>query len=122
MPEVPCVPDEKTIRLRLGLIVEEVRELTDALMDTDNPKVRDDIDLAEVADALADIDYVVEGMRNSFGINGDPIADEVHRANMDKFGPGSWKREDGKQMKPPDWKPPDIEGELRKQGWRQGDG
>jgi len=27
------------------------------------------------------------------------------------------KREDGKIMKPPGWTPPDIEGELKKQGW-----
>jgi predicted HAD superfamily Cof-like phosphohydrolase len=32
-------------------------------------------------------------------------------------GPAPVKREDGKIMKPPGWTPPDVEGELKKQGW-----
>jgi predicted HAD superfamily Cof-like phosphohydrolase len=75
------------------------------------------VDLPELADALADLDYVVEGARLEFGINGAPIATEVHRANMAKLdGP---VREDGKKQKPEGWKPPDIESELRKQGWEK---
>lgn len=31
--------------------------------------------------------------------------------------PPAFRREDGKIQKPPGWKPPDIEGELRAQGW-----
>jgi predicted HAD superfamily Cof-like phosphohydrolase len=72
-------------------------------------------DLPAFADALADIDYVVEGARLEFGINGSPIADEVHRANMAKLG--GPKRADGKHMKPEGWTPPDVAGELVKQGW-----
>jgi hypothetical protein len=41
------------------------------------------------------------------GIDLRPFYLEVHRTNMWKLkGP---KREDGKQLKPPDWKPPRIE-------------
>lgn len=41
------------------------------------------------------------------GIDLRPFYEEVHRTNMWKLkGP---KREDGKQLKPPDWKPPRIE-------------
>ena len=71
--------------------------------------------LVELVDALADLDYVVEGTRIEFGINGKPIADAVHAANMAKVGGGI--RGDGKINKPEGWQPPDIAGELRKQGW-----
>lgn len=77
------------------------------------------VDLVEFADALADLDYVIEGTRLEFGINGAPIAAEVHRSNLSKLGPnGPMLREDGKILKPPGWTPPDIAGELRKQGWQ----
>jgi predicted HAD superfamily Cof-like phosphohydrolase len=63
---------------------------------------------------MADLDYVVEGTRLEFGIDGEPIAAEVHRANMAKTeGPVA---PDGKRLKPPGWTPPDIAGVLRKQG------
>jgi predicted HAD superfamily Cof-like phosphohydrolase len=76
------------------------------------------VDMVEFADACGDIDYVVEGARLAFGINGKPIADEVQRTNMAKFGPGSWVREsDGKQMKPEGWQAPDIKKLLEDQGW-----
>ena len=63
-----------------------------------------------------DLDYVVEGTRLEFEIDGGPIAVEVHRSNMAKVG--GPVREDGKRLKPPGWTPPDIAGELRKQGWK----
>ena len=71
--------------------------------------------LPEFIDATHDLDYVVEGTRLECGVDGAPIAAEVHRANMAKaHGP---MREDGKRLKPEGWTPPDIEGELVKQGW-----
>ncbi len=74
------------------------------------------VDIAALADACADLAYVVEGTNLEFGINGDEIMAEVHRANMTKAGGG--KDEHGKAIKPPGWTPPDIEGVLRKQGWQ----
>lgn len=122
----PQVPDDARVRLRLKLIADEFFELLDAcnLPYTDSMRETFDanisfptkVDLPQMADALADLDYVVEGTRLEFGINGAPIADEVHRANMTKVG--GHKREDGKWMKPPGFTPPDIAGELRKQGWQ----
>ena len=73
------------------------------------------VKMADLADGLADIDYVVEGTRLEFGIDGDAIAEEVHRANMAKAGGPI--APNGKRLKPPGWTPPDIEGELRKQRW-----
>ncbi len=126
----PCVPSRERIQLRLRLIGEEFLELLEAcdapgfafeeakhwigqvISGCGHPS---DVDIVEAADALADLDYVVEGTRLEFGINGAPIAREVHRSNMAKRG-GS-VREDGKFQKPPGWTPPDIAGELRRQGW-----
>lgn len=73
------------------------------------------VDLPALADAMGDLDYVVEGTRLEFGINGAPVADAIHAANLKKAsGP---VRADGKRLKPPGFTPPDIAGELRKQGW-----
>lgn len=129
----PQVPDIERVRLRLRLIAEEFFELLDACdsPDLDGEAAIDrariavrsfidyialDVDLEMLADSLADLDYVVEGTRLEFGIDGEPIEAEVHRANMAKVG--GPVREDGKRLKPPGWTPPDIEGELRRQGWR----
>ena len=130
--DLPQTPPTDELKLRLNFVIEEFFELLEAIYpqlgDVNNKAVthrggevlqylQPQPDLVAVADAMADLDYVVEGLRLAFGINGAPIAEEVQRSNMEKFGPGSWKREDGKQMKPPGWTPPDIEGELRKQGY-----
>jgi predicted HAD superfamily Cof-like phosphohydrolase len=74
------------------------------------------VNMVELADGLADLDYVVEAARLVFGIHGQEIADEVQRANMAKVGGPI--REDGKRLKPEGWKPPDIAGVLKEQGWR----
>jgi predicted HAD superfamily Cof-like phosphohydrolase len=52
---------------------------------------------------------VVEGARLELGIDGAPIA-AVHEANMKKVS--GEVRADGKRLKPPGWKPPDINLEL----------
>lgn len=126
-PSKPTVPSDERLRLRLKLILEEVCELLEASGATSQVSDGEGImecaayvgmrrfDMVKVSDALADIDYVVEGMRLELGIDGEPIAAEVHRSNMAKVG--ATQREDGKILKPPGWTPPDIEGELRKQGW-----
>jgi predicted HAD superfamily Cof-like phosphohydrolase len=129
----PAVPDDKTVVLRVNLIAEEFCEMLEAVYGEDDGihAVREAVkhqvaygnirvDMAEFADALADLDYVIEGARLQFGIDGAPIAAEVHRSNMAKLGPDGKPiiREDGKRLKPPGWTPPDIAGELRKQGWQ----
>ena len=64
------------VKLRLDLILEEVKELTDAAKEHD---------MVETIDALADILYVVYGAGASFGINLDKAFDIVHRSNMSKL-------------------------------------
>lgn len=126
----PRVPPDDRVRLRLRLIAEEFFELLGACnlapdVDGYGPvehavmacinETPLTVDLPEFADALADLDYVIEGSRLEFGIDGAPIAAEVHRSNLAKRG--GPVDATGKQRKPEGWQPPDIAGELRRQGW-----
>jgi predicted HAD superfamily Cof-like phosphohydrolase len=118
------------VKLRAKLVTEEYFEFMDSICDFNLCAVLDrvrqdimrniddmdpDVDLVEMVDALADIDYVVEGTRLEFGVKGEPIAAEVHRTNMTKLGGGT--DASGKRTKPPGWQPPDIETLLVEQGW-----
>ena|ERR1700748_3493230 len=126
---IPQVPPEKRVRLRLRLIAEEFIELLEAtynspiLITSVKGILNFIVDMAPIevnmekfADSLGDIDYVNEGARLEFGINGEGIAAEIQAANMRKIN-GPIRPEDGKRLKPPGWVGPDIEGELRRQGW-----
>ena len=64
-------------------------------------------DLVEIADGLADLIYVLIGTSIAYGIDLEPIWDEVHKTNMAKVGGGV--RGDGKILKPEGWEPPEIE-------------
>lgn len=121
------IPDER-VRLRAALIAEEFFETLAALIVFDASVVcakeivldackhhQVMVDMVELADGMADLDYVVEGTRLEFGIDGGPVAAEVHRANMAKLG--GPVAPNGKRLKPPGWTPPDIAGELRRQGF-----
>lgn len=91
-------------KLRIKLLKEELREFCRAVRKGD---------LVEAADALADMRYLIDGAAVEWGIDLEPVFDEVHRTNMLKTtGP---KRRDGKQLKPEGWQPPDIEGVLKRQ-------
>ena len=135
-PETPGVPKESVLRLRLGLVAEEALELFAAVCGEDENLMNhvegarynlrmitkrfkpSDIDLIELADALGDLDYVVEGLRQSCGIDGEPIAEEISRTNLAKLGEGARVCEDGKVLKPEGWESPRIQWELHKQGWK----
>lgn len=128
--KTPQIPDSARIRLRLKLISEEFFEFLESVIDSKKELryIRENVfntilykninvNMPDLADALADLDYVVEGTRLEFGINGESIANEVHRSNMEKIG--GEKRYDGKVLKPKNWKPPNIENELILQGWKK---
>ena len=88
--------------LRWALIDEEVNtELADALWVND---------IVEVADAIGDAIYVLYGMGLEFGIDVDRVIEEIHTSNMSKLHPdGSVVyREDGKILKGPNFKEPNI--------------
>ena len=131
VPERFTIPDRETVKLRAELILEELQEyLQEVGLEIKkkrgvnhyyikDPIAKDstlpDYDLTRLVDAIVDLDYVVTGTYVAFGLKDLPLFSEVHRANMDKFGPGSYKREDGKWVKPPNHKSPDLEPLILKQ-------
>jgi len=95
---IPTDLNEDTKQLRVRLIQEEFDELKEA-MATGN--------LAAVAKEMADLLYVTYGTAVSYGIDMEPVFQEVHRSNLSKVG--GYKRADGKWVKPPTYSPADIE-------------
>lgn len=127
----PCVPPDDRVRLRMRLIAEEFFETLAATTDDGEAlqqigtlehltmdlirSMRVAVDLPRLVDGLADMDYINEGTRIECGVDGAPVAAAVQRANMAKIG--GPRRPDGKRLKPPGWTPPDVAGELVRQGW-----
>lgn len=103
-PKVPEVPSRKTVDLKMRILTEEYLELIDGVRDGS---------LTGVADACADLIYVTVGLALAYGIDLRPVWREVHQANLAKAG--GPKRSDGKQLKGPNWRPPDIVGVLARQ-------
>lgn len=73
----PAIPSEDRCNLRVELIQEELNELKDAIKNKD---------LVEIADALADLQYVLTGSILEFGLGSrfKALFDEVQRSNMSK--------------------------------------
>jgi predicted HAD superfamily Cof-like phosphohydrolase len=131
-PDVLTIPDEATRILRVKILLEEVFEYADAMGvgiaarsagdklavllndDTVEFAIKGDVDLVEVADAIADVDYINNGNAIAMGIDMEPIKVEVQRSNMSKFIDGH-RRDDGKWVKGPSYSPADVVGELAKQ-------
>lgn len=124
----PTIGTEEERSLRLALIEEELGELELACAEGD---------LVEMADALGDLIYVVQGAALVFGIDLDFVMAEVHRSNMTKLWSGEETevyvgdevaefryvgdnryvayRQDGKVLKPPSFEEPQIMRAL--EGW-----
>jgi len=97
----PSLSSEKINNLRIGLIKEELEELSTAINQND---------LLEVADALTDILYVAYGAGHAFGINLDKCFDEVQASNMSKLGDDGKPiyNDSGKVMKGPKYFQPNL--------------
>lgn len=136
LPEKPMLPDEKTRLLRAKLILEEAFETIQALgfdvVVNDEYELEDKAsfnsfveispslrgrpaDLEGIADGCADIAVVTTGTLSSCGISDYALQKEVDDNNLAKFGPGHSWNADGKLIKPPDHKPPDIARVLEEQ-------
>lgn len=102
-PTYPTMVDPEIKKLRVDLAEEELREYKEA---------KDEV---EVADAIADLLYVVLGMAVAHGIFIKPVFDEVHKSNMSKFIDGHKDPVSGKWIKGPSTRAPDIASVLRKQ-------
>ena len=133
VPTEPTIPDESTRLLRAKLIMEECLETIEALgfypclVGIDSHGDREEYsldeykmsfpaygspDLTEIADGCADISVVTIGTLSACGIKDQPILETVDENNLTKFGEGSYRRDDGKWMKPPDFVGPDLVGCL----------
>lgn len=101
-------PSDDRIKLRRDLISEEYWEFDRAVEKND---------LVNIAQELADLLYVVYGAAIEYGIPLDEVVAEVHRANMSKLDDdGSvLRREDGKVLKGPKYKAPELEKILFKE-------
>merc|ERR1711879_290926 len=74
--------------------------------------------VAAQADALVDIQYYMLNCAAKKGFNMSSIFGVVHAANMAKRNPDTGRFEknaDGKVIKPPGWKPPNVDGEVARQ-------
>ena len=93
--------DDKTNKLRINLIEEELNEFKEAMSKKD---------LKEAADALTDILYVTYGAGHAFGINLDDCFEEVQKSNMSKLGDDGKPiyNELGKVMKGPKYFKPNL--------------
>ena len=94
-------PNDKIVKLRHDLILEELNELKEAI---------DQKDIKEVADALTDILYVTYGAGHAFGINLDKCFEEVQSSNMSKLGKDGKPiyNDQGKVMKGPNYFKPNL--------------
>ena len=75
--DTPQIPSLDRCKLRISLLQEELNELQEAI---------DNNDLVEVADAFADIQYVLSGAILEFGLGDkfNELFNEVQRSNMSK--------------------------------------
>jgi predicted HAD superfamily Cof-like phosphohydrolase len=101
-------PNVDQFNLYLSLIEEEAEELNQAIINNDS---------VEALDALIDILVVTIGAIHSMGANGEGAWNEVMRTNFAKIDPVTGKvrkREDGKVLKPEDWRPPELKSYVSK--------
>jgi predicted HAD superfamily Cof-like phosphohydrolase len=106
----PAFPGIDRQNLRVDLIQEEFDEFCDALAEGD---------LVKAVDAIADLLYVTYGTAIEFGIDMEPVLDEVQRSNMSKLADDGTPilAPNGKVLKGPNFFEPDIEQVLEAQGW-----
>lgn len=109
----------EALHLRYNLMLEELHEFREAASAYSsihfNPVAKHQC-YVEMIDALVDLLYVTFGTAVTMGVDLDPFWDEVQKANMAKLGPDGRPivRADGKILKPTGWRPPDIEGILKR--------
>lgn len=112
----PSEVDSKTAILRVRLLLEEVLEFAEAsgveILTQDGEcldvtAIEDDeltfshvgkANLVDIADALGDINYVSYGAAICYGIDMEPVEEEIHKNNMLKFE-NCTKDENGKIIK-----------------------
>ena len=141
-PNSPTIPKLEIRSLRARLVIEEALELIEAMNIAIHVKieVNDALDrtrlrfnmldfrvldpfpfdfadkvLSNVAKEAADLSVVTTGTLLAYGIKDTELLEIVDNSNIAKFGPGWYRDEYGKIIKPTDWKKPDIASILDKQ-------
>lgn len=113
--DTPDWPSDKVMDLRIRLVAEEFCELMEAAGYEGNlyiersgeevfnwfyePWSEDRRNFPKTVDSILDLVYVLLGQLNAMGVDGEPIWDEIHRANMQKVSGG-------------------VTGALIRQGWQ----
>jgi Phosphoribosyl-ATP pyrophosphohydrolase len=105
-------PGIRNPQLNADLILEEARETAESITGRkvkvevlDEPSKRPR-SLVGAIDGLCDQLATIYGAAITFGVDLAPFWAEVNRTNMAKQGGPT--RQDGKQLKPPGWEPPDL--------------
>lgn len=125
-PEKLTIPSEQDRILRAKLILEEVFELINEGLgigvanfghflkpDDFNYVITGEADPVESLDGACDLFWTgVGGVAIIFGVDLEPVLDEVDRSNQSKFIDGH-RREDGKWIKGPSYSQADIKSVLR---------
>jgi predicted HAD superfamily Cof-like phosphohydrolase len=132
VPMVPNLPSKEVRELRARLIIEEALETIAALgcelHANGEPVTAKGLksghavisssnapDLVEIVDGCCDIMVVTTGTLSACGIRDVVPLKMVDENNLAKFGPGHSIRADGKLIKPPNHKAPDLGTEIERQ-------
>lgn len=111
--DYPQIPEHGRTQLRARLLREEAEEAIEAAFELLPAEGANHRRLCNVAKELADVLYVAYGWANEYGIDLDVVFAEVHKSNMSKAeDPERPRREDGKVLKGPGYREPDIPGAL----------
>ncbi len=94
-------PNPPEAELRKNLLQEEWEEYLEAY---------EAGDIVELADALGDMLYIIQGTALTYGIDLRAVFEEIHSSNMSKLGEDGLphRRDDGKILKGPNFFQPNL--------------
>lgn len=136
-PETPNEMTKNEVGFVIGMVLSELVEMAQTVCESDEEavefvksRVATDLKhyntpssmeelIADQADAAVDAIYYLYNCFAMKGVNLSKIFDIVHQANLAKRDPATGqyirRESDGKVIKPPGWKAPDIRSEIVRQ-------
>lgn len=134
-PDAPAEMDSETRELRARLLMEEALEAierglgvtvgilphraTYPAFGTDQVDIRlcatGEYDPVELLDGCCDVNVITAGTLIAAGLTDAEPQRLVDENNLSKFGPGGYRRDDGKWIKPSDHQPPALAEEIERQ-------
>lgn len=106
---------EKITALGMSIVVKVGNQRVPALISIEDKG--NSANLIEIVDGCIDLSVVLQGTLLACGVDDKELLEEIDSNNLAKFGPGGYKNENGKWIKPPGHPKPDILGILTKQGY-----